>query len=97
VRAGARPALRAQLTRARSSKREIATMKGRMTERTALQARFKVGDHVRVSGSHLCGSVCSVLRWPQVTAYGVLYDDHAPQHLGEAPSAVYIERQLVPA
>ena len=72
-------------------------MRGRAAPPPPVVPRFKVGDHVRVSDSHLCGSVCSVLRWPQVTAYGVLYDDHAPQHLGEAPSAVYVERQLVPA
>lgn len=43
-----------------------------------LVGRYKVGDHVRVIGEELCGTIQSVLRFPRVTAYGVCYDDHTP-------------------
>ena len=61
-----------------------------------LVGRYKVGDHVRVLGSERCGTVCSVLRYPRVTAYGVMHDDHGPA-IDRNTSASYSEIELAPA
>lgn len=58
--------------------------------------RYQVGDHVRVLGSERCGTVCSVLRFPRSTAYGVMYDNHAPA-LDRHTSGAYSEGELRPA
>ncbi len=60
-----------------------------------LRPQFAIGSHVRLRGSHLCGSVRSVLRFPRAIAYGILYCDNAVVPAGWTPThGTFTEAEL---